>query len=65
VLTNSFFIFSRFFKSVMSRRTTGGPTGSPKGVTTWTMLACATRPSGNGSSEMPGRPFTNSSRSDP
>jgi hypothetical protein len=49
----------------MSRRITASPTGSPKGVTTWTMLACAIRPSGSGSSEMPGLPFTNSSRSGP
>ncbi len=63
VLTKSFFICSRFFSKVMSRSTTASPTGSPKGVTTWTRLACAVRPSGSGSSEMPGSPFTNSSRS--
>ena len=34
VFTNSFFIRSRFFKSVMSRSTTASPTGSPNGVTT-------------------------------
>ena len=63
VLTNSFFICSRFLSSEMSRRITASPTGSPKGVVTGTMLAWATRPSGSGSSEAPGRPAAKSWRS--
>jgi hypothetical protein len=39
VFTKSFFICSMFLSSVMSRRTTATPTGSPNGVVTRTRLA--------------------------
>ena len=61
--TKSFFICSRFLSSEMSRRIAARPTGSPKGVTTATSAACATPPSGNGSSDSPGRAAAKSCRS--
>ena len=63
VFTKSFFICSRFLSSVMSRRMAATPTGSPNGVVTGTRLACAVRPSGSASSEVPGCPTANSWRS--
>ena len=62
VLTNSFFIRSRFLRSVMSRRTAATPTGSPYGVTTETRLAWAVRPSESGSSIVLARLCSNRSR---
>jgi len=63
VFTKSFFICSMFLSSVISRRITATPTGSPNGVVTRTRLAWAIRPSGSGSSETPSRPATHRSRS--